>query len=50
MEGDVDAPDVDLDATKSSIRRRSRCASGTPRVWMPTSATLDRSLFASTIS
>src|SRR6478752_3175078 len=34
----------------SAIRRRSRCASGTPRVWMPTSATLPRSAFPSTIS
>src|ERR687895_859656 len=35
---------------KSSISRRSRWASGTPRVWMPTSATRSSSGFPSTIS
>src|SRR2546429_978223 len=35
---------------RSSISRRRRCASGTPRVWMPTSATRVRSGFASMIS
>jgi hypothetical protein len=34
----------------SSISRRSRWASETPRVWMPTSATHARSAFASMIS
>src|SRR5919106_6867411 len=34
----------------SSIRRRSRWATGTPRVWMPTSAVRSRSGFLSTIS
>ncbi len=34
----------------SSISRRRRCASGTPRVWMPTSATRSRSGFPSMIS
>ena len=34
----------------SSISRRRRCASETPRVWMPTSATRSSSGFRSTIS
>src|SRR5215218_4620758 len=34
----------------SWIRPRRRCASGTPRVWMPTSATRSSAGFASTIS
>src|SRR2546423_8483037 len=34
----------------SSIRRLSRCESGTPRVWIPTSATFSRSGLASMIS
>src|SRR6266542_808906 len=35
---------------RSAIRRRRRCASGTPRWWMPTSATSSSSSFRSMIS
>ena len=35
---------------RSSIRRASRCASGTPRVWIPTSATSSSSGLPSMIS
>ena len=44
------APRSGAAPARSSISRRRRCASGTPRVWMPTSATRVRSGFASMIS
>jgi hypothetical protein len=39
VEGDVDAPELDLDSAEVGDQPAQRCASGTPRVWMPTSAT-----------
>src|SRR5215210_3172869 len=44
------APSAGASPARSSIRRRRRCASGTPRVWMPTRATRERSGLASMIS
>src|SRR5712691_5602986 len=44
------APRSGAAPARSSISRRRRCASGTPRVWIPTSATRERSGFASMIS
>src|SRR6266508_1079520 len=41
------APSAGGTPARSSTRRRRRCASGTPRVWIPTSATRERSGFAS---
>ena len=51
VEGDVDRAERDGDARRAprSAARR-RCASGTPRVWMPTSATSSRSGLRSMIS
>jgi hypothetical protein len=44
------APSSGATSLRSSISRASRRASGTPRVWMPTSASRSRSGFASMIS
>src|SRR5438128_1698002 len=43
-------PNAGSSPDRSSTSRRSRCAIGTPRVWMPTSATVSSSSFRSMIS
>ena len=50
VEGDVDRPEVDLDAAELLDQPAQAVREGTPRVWMPISATWSRSAFASMIS